>query len=157
MAGKERRLMHIIFKHFFRSITPKIPKHNLVGEDYMGTKYYEVTNLKESIHKKSNRYFVPKEKNNFEQDLPAEWEAWLRKRRTDPPTEAEVMENYEMILTKRQNAAELEITYQKEEGLQSHDPNAKPLDQHASINFPTYDEYKQFGRDYKPNWKKNKS
>lgn len=40
------------------------------GLYYIGTKYYEVTMKKVSNHKKLNRYFVPKEKDNFEQELP---------------------------------------------------------------------------------------
>lgn len=89
MAARETGLFRMIFKEFLKSITPKIPKKLHVGTDYMGTKYYEVI-TPDSIRRKSNRYFTPKDKDNFEQELPAEWEAWLRNRRKDPPTEAEV-------------------------------------------------------------------
>ncbi|XP_023244924.1 NADH dehydrogenase [ubiquinone] 1 alpha subcomplex assembly factor 2 isoform X2 [Copidosoma floridanum] len=151
---KERGLFVMIFKDFIRSITPKFPKHTLVGVDYFGTKYYEIERT-ESAHKKPNRYFVPKEKDNFEQEMPAEWEAWLRHRRRVAPTEEEVSANYQMILTKRENAAKLEEKYASEtEVLEIVDPNVKPLNQHASIGFPAYDEYKQFGQNYKPKIKK---
>lgn len=60
-----------------------------------------------------------------------------------------------MILTKRDNAAKLEAEYAKETtSLDTVDPNAKPLTQHASLNFPVYDEYKQFGQNYKPKYDK---
>lgn len=60
-----------------------------------------------------------------------------------------------MILLKKKNAGELEAIYAKETAtLSVPNPNAKPLTQHTSMNFPTYDDYKDFGRDYKPNWKK---
>ena len=91
MARKERGLFRMIFRDFLNSVTPRISKRICVGEDYMGTKYYEITETKVSIHKKPNRYFVPKEKDDFEQELPAEWEAWLRGRRKVPPTVIEVM------------------------------------------------------------------
>ncbi|KAJ8667244.1 hypothetical protein QAD02_008906 [Eretmocerus hayati] len=154
MSGKDRRLFVMIFKTFVESLTPKFTKEVLVGTDYMGTKYYQVSTNRKSIRNKPNRYFVPVEKDNFQQELPAEWEAWLRNRRADPPSEGEVNENYDMILTKRKNAAELEATYAKEGHVQVVNPDAKPLEQHAAMNFPSYDEYKEFGRHYKPKWKK---
>lgn len=91
MAKRERGLFRIIFNEFLRSITPKIPKHTCVGEDYLGTKYYEIERIKTSIRNKPNRYFVPKDKENFEQEIPAEWEAWLRQRRKVAPTTNEVI------------------------------------------------------------------
>ncbi|XP_058808160.1 NADH dehydrogenase [ubiquinone] 1 alpha subcomplex assembly factor 2 [Phymastichus coffea] len=152
--AKERGLFQLIFKEFIKSISPKFSKRVHVGTDYMGTKYYEV-HTPHSIRRKSNRYFEPANKEDFEQELPAEWEAWLRNRRREPPTEAEVKQNYEMILLKRKNAAELEATYIKEtDSVAVLDPKGKSLDQHASLNYPVYDEYKQFGRNYQPKWKK---
>lgn len=88
--AKERGLFRIIFTEFIRSLTPKHTKHTCVGVDYMGTKYYEISKTGEYLRKKPNRYFVPKNKDDFEQEMPAEWEAWLRGRRKQPPTEQEV-------------------------------------------------------------------
>ena len=91
MAGRQRGLFRIIFRDFIKSLTPNIPKHKLMGQDYMGTKYYEIVSTKKSIHRKTNRYFVPINKNDFEQEIPAEWESWLRNRRKEAPTEIEVI------------------------------------------------------------------
>lgn len=60
------------------------------------------------------------------------------------------MENYEIIIVKRKNAAEIEATYAKETSVQVVNPNAKPLNQHSSLNYPVYDDYKEFGRNYNP-------
>lgn len=60
------------------------------------------------------------------------------------------MQNYELIQTKKENAAKLEAQYAKKGDLDVVDPDAKPLDQHASINFPVYSEYQHAGRDYIP-------
>ena len=59
-----------------------------------------------------------------------------------------------MILTKRENAALLEAEHANTKEIDIVTPNAKPLNEHASMNFPVYEEYKDFGRDYKPKWKK---
>lgn len=88
--AKERGLFRIIFRDFIRSLTPKSIKHTCIGTDYNGTKYFEITQEIKSQHKKPNRYFVPVNKDDFEQEMPAEWEAWLRGRRKLPPTEEEV-------------------------------------------------------------------
>ena len=153
MAVKERGLFRIIFKAFFDSLTPNNRKPVLMGVDYLGTKYYEVPKIK-SIHNKINRYFVPIVKENFEQEIPAEWEAWLRNRRKEPPTEEEVNKNYDMILTKRQKAAEIEEKFAEKGDIKIVPPDQKLPDQHASLNYPVYEEYKQFGKNYKINIKK---
>lgn len=64
------------------------------------------------------------------------------------------MQNYEMIITKRKNALLLEAQYAKEGQIQVPDPNAKPLEQHSSLSYPVYEEYKNHGRNYKPKRKK---
>lgn len=92
----------MIFKEFVRSITPKSIKHKCVGIDYNGTKYFEITQEIKSIHKKPNRYFIPVNKEDFEQEMPAEWEAWLRGRRKLPPTENEVIVPFEKVFKKVQ-------------------------------------------------------
>lgn len=60
------------------------------------------------------------------------------------------MQNYELIQTKKKNAALLEAQYASKGTIEVVDPDAKPLDQHASLNFPVYDEYKHSGRDFIP-------
>jgi NADH dehydrogenase [ubiquinone] 1 alpha subcomplex assembly factor 2 len=90
MAKRERGLFRMIFTNFIKSITPNSSKTICVGTDHFGTKYFEHINSK-SEYKRSRRYFVPIDKTNFEQDLPCEWESWLRHRRADPPTNEEVI------------------------------------------------------------------
>lgn len=87
MSGKQRGVLQLIWKHFTASITPKFTQKKLIGEDFYGTKYYEVPVASNSSRKKPSRYFIPVNKDNFEQELPAEWEAWLRYRRIDRSTD----------------------------------------------------------------------
>lgn len=59
-----------------------------------------------------------------------------------------------MIIMKRKNAAEIEASYAQETSIEVVDPNNKPSNQHSSLNYPVYDEYREFGRNYKPKEKK---
>uniref|UniRef100_A0A6V7LWE1 Mimitin, mitochondrial n=1 Tax=Bracon brevicornis TaxID=1563983 RepID=A0A6V7LWE1_9HYME len=114
-------------------------RRKLIGEDYNGTKYYEDPEARSQ----RGRSFEPREENQFDVELPAEWEAWLRYRRREPPTEDEVKANYEMMMLKKKNAAELEEKYRAEKGTSL----AYPKPKSGMESFPTYDEYKNYGQD----------
>lgn len=159
MAGKNTRgVFQTIWKSFSESLIPNFTRRKLVGEDYLGTKYYETESRQNSIHKKPNRYFVPVNKDDFEQELPAEWEAWLRQRRKQPPTEEEVNANYQKMIEVKKNAAELDVIHAKEREAATESLSIgsesnvlqHPLDLHPSTSFPKYDEYREYGTEYKP-------
>lgn len=141
MSGKERGLFRIILKNFIASFKPT--QHKLIGEDYYGTKYYEIENPR-SRRKNSSRYFVPVNKDDDTQEVPVEWEAWLRYRRKDPPSEEEIRQNYQLQMIKKRNAAEVEAKHASN-GLQKQ----KQINEGERIPFPIYEEYKNYGRDYK--------
>ena len=145
MARKERGIFRMILRDFLASIQPQFARPKLIGEDFHGTKYYEVAPRKGSS-KKPSRYFEPVNKEDFTQELPAEWESWLRYRRREPPTKDEVQKNYEMILLKRKNAAEIEKTYEVKEEIKYLAPKTNS---HIPGGYPVYEEYKEFGIDYK--------
>lgn len=80
-----------------------------MGEDRLGNQYFEVKKTAASARTKPHRYYLPKSgEEDFMQELPAEWEAWLRGRRKVPPTPAELQKNYEIMLMKKENAKRLE-------------------------------------------------
>ncbi|XP_011304721.1 mimitin, mitochondrial [Fopius arisanus] len=137
---KERRIVVEIFRNFIASFKPRMSRIKLVGEDYHGTKYYEDPEAKA----RKGRSFIPKDEENFEQEIPAEWEAWLRYRRHQPPTQEEVQANYEMMMMKKKNAAALEKHYAEEKGV-SVDP---PREKTGFESFPSYEEYKEYGHAY---------
>lgn len=114
----------------------------MVGEDYYGTKYYEKQNAVSTSRQKPARFFVPVNKDDFEQEMPAEWEAWLRFRRKEPPTAEEVDKNYKLQMLVKERAAQLKETYSATKQL---DVPAKSDEK----SFPVYEEYKNFGKDYK--------
>lgn len=106
MAQKPTRdVFAILFRNFINSFKPRKLNGTLVGTDYNGTRYYEIPPQNHVRNGKASRWFIPQDgEAGFDQQLPAEWESWLRGRRAVPPTEEEVMKNLNLIQTKRENA-----------------------------------------------------
>lgn len=144
MSGKERGVLRLVWKHFIASITPNLKRPNLMGEDYYGTKYYEMP-YKTDTFKRPSRYFVPVNKDDYEQEIPAEWEAWLRNRRKDPPTEKELEESYKLAMMKKQNAEKLKAMYSAAKIEAPKLPTVKK----GYESFPKYEEYENSGQNYK--------
>lgn len=146
--AKERGIFKLIWKNFIASLKPQYFRRKLVGEDFYGTKYYE-EEIRNSSRTRPPRYFVPVNKNDFEQEKPAEWESWLRYRRKDPPTREEIEANYKLAMSKKQNAAKLLENSETESNKNL--PASSSVSQSAtSKSFPVYEDYKNFGSDYKP-------
>lgn len=155
MARRERGLFRQIFNEFVASLTPNFARRKLMGEDYFGTKYFEIPPRKGSL-KKAARSFEPVNKNDFSQEIPAEWEAWLRNRRREPPTKEELEKNYEIILMKRKNASKVEeVCVVKEVEVTKLAPPLPPSDTGPETpgGFKIYEEYTNFGLNYKPKGK----
>ena len=144
MSGKERSLLKIIFKNFIATLKPT--RHKLIGEDYFGTKYYEIER-QNSTRKYPPRYFVPVNEDDHSQEVPVEWQAWLRYRRKDPPTKEEVEENYKLQMLKKQNAAEIEAKYSINKTKE-----VKLTSEGEYKSFPTYDDY--INQDYEVKYNK---
>ncbi|XP_046428844.1 uncharacterized protein LOC124183826 isoform X2 [Neodiprion fabricii] len=72
----------------------------------------------------------------WQQEVPAEWEAWLRYRRKEPPSDAEVLQSLALMKTKKKNAAELESALEATRSSKS-----KPAPLPEAIGFPTYKDY----------------
>lgn len=135
MSRPGRGLVVEIFKNLFQSLSPKrYKKGNFIGTDYMGTKYFEIPADPQGGLRRAYRSFEPSISEKFDQTLPPEWEAWLRGRRKEPPTEEEIRRNLGMIKLKEKNAAELSEkfpsttneSFAKKKGMES---------------FPSYGEY----------------
>lgn len=147
--AKERGVFKILWNSFVSSLKPRYARRKLIGEDYYGTKYYE-EEIRYSARKRPPRYFVPVNKDDFEQELPAEWEAWLRYRRKDPPTREEIETNYQLAITKKENATKLlEENYSRNEDTKDL-PVSTPTQATTPGNFPVYKDFQNFGSNYKP-------
>lgn len=81
--SKPRSIWGMIANNFLRSFKPRQVRGNFMGEDYFGNKYYEIPPNPSVGQRKPSRWFVPVNKDDFEQEKTAEWESWLRGRRLE--------------------------------------------------------------------------
>ncbi|OAD52043.1 Mimitin, mitochondrial [Eufriesea mexicana] len=142
MSREGRGVIRMILKNFIASF--KLYKHEFIGEDYNGTKYYEIQN-KNSSRRNPSRYFQPVNKNDHTQEIPVEWEAWLRHRRKYPPSAEEIQKNYELKMLTKQNAAQIKATFEDSESKES----KLHIEKDGYRSFPIYDEYKNNDQDHK--------
>ncbi|ODM86922.1 Mimitin, mitochondrial, partial [Orchesella cincta] len=111
---KERDVFKMIWTNFRNFLRPRQIRGNLIGKDNFGNQYFEIPADPSIGKRKDARWFEPVVKDNFMQEMPAEWEAWLRGRRKEPPTVEEVLRNQAIADMKKVNAAELEKEYNPE-------------------------------------------
>ncbi|GFG31900.1 hypothetical protein Cfor_02519 [Coptotermes formosanus] len=108
MAQKEgRSILAMILRNFLQSLKPRKIRGDLIGTDYFGNKYFEIPANPQIGKRKPSRWFEPNVKEDFDQEIPAEWEAWLRGRRDVPPREEEVLRNLAIMEQKKANAKEI--------------------------------------------------
>lgn len=104
-SGPTRNLLQILFKTFVNSLKPRKFSGDFRGIDYYGNKYYEIPADPSVGRRKASRWFEPEGgEKNFDSPLPAEWEAWLRGRRKEPPSEEELAKNLAIMEMKKKNA-----------------------------------------------------
>lgn len=87
----------------------------LVGIDYKGNKYYEQIGANVQERKLNGvvlakRWYFPatEHEDDWDRHVPPEWEAWMRYRRIDAPTEEEINLNLAVAHMKQVNAAKIE-------------------------------------------------
>lgn len=76
-----RSVLKMIFTNFMNSFRSRQITGNFMGEDYFGNKYYEIPADPSVGKRKPSRWFEPSDKEAFDQERTAEWDAWLRGRR----------------------------------------------------------------------------
>lgn len=77
-----RSVLRLAWNSFINSIRPRQIRGNFIGEDYFGNKYYEIKANPGIGKRRTERWFEPSgDKEAFDRELTAEWEAWLRGRR----------------------------------------------------------------------------
>ncbi|GAU94882.1 hypothetical protein RvY_06584 [Ramazzottius varieornatus] len=92
--------------HLKNSLKWTKSKKQFVGDDYLGNRYFEVVVTLGDEPARINRTFEAFNKERWE-DVPPEWEAWLRKKRDDPPSHEEIEGNLQLMRQKQLNAARL--------------------------------------------------
>lgn len=126
----ERNLVKIIFQNIINSFKPRTHTGAQVGTDYFGNKYFEEP-ADPSRGRRHPRRWIQTVSDRFDQEMPAEWDAWLRKRRAEPPSDEEVLKNKAIMEMKKVNAAKL-AAERGEPILTQEEPKT---------SFPVYEEY----------------
>ncbi|KAJ2948074.1 hypothetical protein O0L34_g9873 [Tuta absoluta] len=129
-----RPLLRIIFNNFIDSLRPRPIRGNHVGSDYIGNKYFEIPPNPSVGKRKAERWYDPPKGLDFQDPIPAEWESWLRMRRTEPPTEEEIQKNLAIAEMKKENAAKLEAQRLAEGG------DLPAIPEKGPMSFPKYDD-----------------
>lgn len=140
MAKKaERGIFVMIVKNFIKSFMPRGFTGELKGTDRFGNKYFEIP--AGGSRSKRSRYFEPIGKEDgFDTERPAEWDSWLRGRRSQPPTDDEIVKNYQMMLETKKKALEIDQKFKdlkKKDQLELIEPEIKK----KTSAFPEYAEY----------------
>ncbi|GIY64762.1 mimitin, mitochondrial [Caerostris darwini] len=130
-----RSIWRMIITNFIKSFKLLPPEGKLMGQDHLGNKYYEASTNKHSMRKVGNRWFEPKVGEDWQQNLPAEWEAWLRGRRKDAPTEEEVHHNLAIAQMKKIKGDEITSQQQAKSQVNSIDENSQ--------GFPKWEDYEK--------------
>ena len=97
MSYRDNRIL-AAFKLFWNNQVKK-NRTRFVGQDCLGNKYFE--EHRPNHHRKYSRFFESPMIGDFSKhvvdvnDIPPAWQAWLRFRRQDPPTEEELKESEE--------------------------------------------------------------
>ncbi|XP_041975425.1 NADH dehydrogenase [ubiquinone] 1 alpha subcomplex assembly factor 2 [Aricia agestis] len=133
--GEHRHLWRIVFRNFINSFKPRQIRGNEIGKDYIGNKYYEIPAEPNSGRRKPSRWYDPPKGLDFQDPIPAEWEAWLRMRRVEPPTEEEIAKNVAIAEMKKLNAEKIEAQRLADGG-----SLPSPIEK-GQQSFPTYKEF----------------
>lgn len=73
----------------------------MVGRDDAGFTYYETPADPARGIRRPRRSFTGRNEDSWSDPMPAEWEAWLRYRRDDPPTPEEIYANMELAANRK--------------------------------------------------------
>ncbi|CAB3241051.1 unnamed protein product [Arctia plantaginis] len=103
-----------------------------MGKDYLGNRYFEIPAERSIGKRKPTRWYDPPRGGDFQEPIPAEWEAWLRMRRGEPPSEEEIATNLAIAKLKKENAAKLEAKRLAEGG------SLPVVPDRGHESFPTY-------------------
>ncbi|XP_073958481.1 uncharacterized protein [Choristoneura fumiferana] len=133
--GQYRHVWRIAFTNFINSFRPRPIQGNAMGKDYIGNAYFEIPADPSVGKRKATRWYDPAKGQDFQDPIPAEWEAWLRMRRVDPPTEDEIARNLAMAQLKKENAMKIEAKRLAEGG------SLPTMPQRGAETFPKYSDY----------------
>ncbi|XP_029640994.2 NADH dehydrogenase [ubiquinone] 1 alpha subcomplex assembly factor 2 isoform X1 [Octopus sinensis] len=122
-----------LFKNSLYSVRQQ---KRIIGNDYFGNVYYE-KEANPSRNLKGARWVERADGDQMTPpDMPVEWEAWIRGKRQNPPTEEEIQRNYAKMMKTIHRAKELEQKYAS--ASPKFEENVLPR---TRREFPEYPEY----------------
>lgn len=107
----------------------------LVGTDLHGNKYYET--IREGKKPKREMITNLKPMQYTPDMMPMEWEAWIRRKRDDPPTHEELLAQQRRIHTIKERARQVEEKDKEQQALEQKPPQLVAQVGHAST--PLYE------------------
>ncbi|XP_063357991.1 uncharacterized protein LOC134647568 [Cydia amplana] len=134
-GGEYRHVWRIAFTNFLKSFRPRQIRGNAIGKDYKGNSYFEIPADPSLGKRKATRWYDPPRGLDFRDPIPAEWEAWLRMRRVEAPTEEEIANNLAVAKLKQENAAAIEARRLAEGG------SLPTMPARGAETFPKYAEF----------------
>ncbi|CAM1300056.1 Uncharacterised protein g2600 [Pycnogonum litorale] len=127
----QRDVLKVIWQNFVRSLSKPKFTANKIGEDKFGNTYFEIPADPSRGKRFPRRWFQTVDQENYLQEIPVEWEAWIRNKRESPPTEEELFRNQTMIEQKKRNAEEINYKFQ----------NTDDAKKSTDGRFPIYEDY----------------
>ena len=84
----------------------------VVGDDIFGNRYYEIPADPSRGKRRGRRWFTNEASKHhdprnhestvgFDNEIPSEWDSWLRFRRDEPPTQQQVLQSYALAELKK--------------------------------------------------------
>ncbi|XP_013778282.1 mimitin, mitochondrial-like isoform X2 [Limulus polyphemus] len=142
-SSGSRSILRMIIKNFIESVTPRKRRGDFVGRDNFGNKYYEIPPDPSRGKRYPVRWYETKVSDDWEQEIPTEWEAWLRGRRTSAPGIEEIEINARIMEMKKQKGAEVEDQARKERELKTQSKENSETRELQKKSFPVYEDYEK--------------
>lgn len=134
-----------IFTNLKNSFFIAKQSNDYVGSDQFGNEYYEkIADPERNV--RGQRYI--KERGGASPqdipDVPVEWDAWLRGRRKNPPTEEEIKQNYVKMMQKKMRAQRIESKFSDTKADEEPKPDAITetiVSNNPKTPFPKYEDF----------------
>ncbi|XP_067140181.1 NADH dehydrogenase [ubiquinone] 1 alpha subcomplex assembly factor 2 [Centruroides vittatus] len=155
MAENGRSILKMIFTNFIRSLRPKnvLSQGKVAGKDQFGNTYYEIPADPSRGKRVPKRWYKPEIDEDWEKEVPIEWEAWLRGRRGDPPTKEEIDKNYQTMMLTKKHAEKLAAEAEEKMGVKQIKAEVKSTK--TQEKFKVIEEFESFpGEKYSENQQK---
>lgn len=110
----------------------------VIGKDYLGNHYFEQPADPSRGIRKPRRWYKTVDPEAWDKSMPPEWEAWLRYRRDDPPTEQEVIRNLSVSESRRTKADQIKERFASKKTDITEEAGEKKIPETKYEKYPEY-------------------